>query len=188
MKKNGLILVILLPLIAVSVVFQSCKKQTHELLKVEQEMILYNNSEKKLSMKDIGKALDQYDSMAKIFQVLQIHTYKENDAFPYTVIDTDEGPLILTFDHDGIFDWFRRIQFSKSENEKAVSVLRKNMTLEDAEQADPDGDYTLLHTSYGYDPRYSLHFFESGNAYIVYYADHTELDRVVITEIIHFTI
>lgn len=148
----------------------SCKMGGQsELIKANQEVILFTQLGGVYDYADVVNAVKQTDSLFDFCNILGVKYYKAMEEFQYTVLETTEGLVMILADSTGAYLTLQNVSFSSLNNKDALIQVREGMSLEDVRSADPDGQYdSFLHNSSNY-PQFSYHFFEDGECYFIQY-------------------
>lgn len=65
----------------------------------------------------------------------------------------------------------RKIEFSSIDDLEVVKKLDNSKALADVQAANPNGSYDFLFAGSFHFPKYSLHFFETGECFLIEYED-----------------
>ena len=152
------------------------------LLETNQNVILYNELNTTVDYDLVQQKITENDNLSMLCQSFHIQQYKKVNNLIYVVIHTSKGLAIIFFDSGGNNPYMQLIKFSGREYESGISALKKNMSLQEAMEADPDGQFDFIFHSWSEYPQISYHYFESGNCYIVMYENN------IISNIIFLTI
>ena len=183
----------------------SCNKGViYELREYDQDVIFINQFD---TVYDEDTILEKRSETADFYELcksLGIDHMKTLNEYPYTVVNTENGFVLLLSDLKGeitvqdivsssstevqgiVFSPFTEVMdivFSPSANLEAVTQLETGMTLNDVQTADPDGYYNFLFTNWSDAPKYSYHYFETGDGFFILY----DTDDFIIS-IDHFTL
>lgn len=177
MKKS-----IIIALAVLLVCLSACGKEAEYTLKeYSQDTIFIKQQDKVYDFDDIITEIDKTDDFFSFCEDLEIKKIKSIMGDQYTVIKSTDGFYHLLSDAEGKAI-LRKIEFSPIDHYDALSEIRVGMTVEDVQIADVDGSYDYLYANWSQFPKYSYHYFESGNCFYIRYADE------VITSIVEFTI
>jgi len=159
----------------------SCQKaKQYELKEIGQdETLIQCNSA--LSQREIMALLTE-KGVTDAFKELNITQFKALHDGHYTVVNASDGLCLINSDKDWQAATVRKITFSENDNESNVSSLREGMTLDDAQTADPDGQYDFWYTSWTEAPQISHHFFQDGKCFYIRFKEG------IIVEIIQFSL
>lgn len=126
--------------------------------------------------------IDEFCEEFKIKQYKITFNKETQEKHPYTVCKTTEGLYLCDFTSDFTLEDISKIVFSPIENYKAVINLQIGMNCNEAYSADPTGYFPFRALSLYYVDQFSVHSFENGICFIIFY--HND----VITRIETFTV
>ena len=175
-------------------IFSSCNRSNASFLleNVNQNTIIYKSISQIYSEETVRKLIITKPTLQEFCSKLEIHIYKTYDSYHYVVLKLDSGLAIASFidqDKDNPMDarflHLIMIHFTANlSSDYFFTVIPETTSLQDIMQADPsDSAYPFLYAGSSKYPKYSMHFFESGDCYILYYDEHE-----IVTNMIHFTI
>ena len=175
-------------------IFSSCNRiNTSFLLEnVNQNTIIYKSISKIHSEETVRKLITTKPTLQEFCSKLQIHIYKTYDSYHYVVMKLDSGLALASFtdqDKDNPMDarFLHMIMMhftADLSSDYFQTVIPGTTSLQEIMQADPsDSAYPFLYAGSSKYPKYSMHFLESGDCYILYYDEHE-----IVTNMIHFTI
>ena len=177
--KKALVLVCALILL-----FSSCAGESGAApTEADQNTVLYTQISDTVSEKKVDALTESDVSLTEFCEALRISRYKTVNGEPYVVVKTKKALYLVTFSADGVFESKRKIVFSENDGAAFADALQTGVTtLSEVQAMEPDGAYDFLYAGWTEFPRYSFHFFESGDCYNLWFEDD------VLSEIIHFTI
>ena len=182
--------------------FCGCMNQKKSPLKeVGQDVILYTSLTHSYDYEKLYRFLKKEPSLNDVCIKYHINCYKQAGNSKYIVLKTTMGVVVVFFaepnteilqsiDANAISENLpyetiniQIVLFSKDGNPEFFKNANIGIPLEDVQEADPSGDYPFLYHDWSGYPKYSYHYFENGNCYIVYY---DEMNMV--SDILFFTI
>ena len=175
MKKTVLVFLFLILLLG------SCKGNNN-MKELMQDEVLYTQIKDTCDYEKVRKVFDQSSDVNCFCDLINVDVYKRINDIRYTVIKTEEGLLLASFEEKNDSKKLRKIRFSSDENIEKVQNITIGMSINDIHDADPDGIYDYMCANWSEYPTYSFHFFENGDCYFF------SCTGNIITEIIKFTI
>ena len=167
-------LVLLLLFIAL-LCLSSCNSEINSKDKNIMTIIDQNQILIKASMPTLNKEAQEYiacrPKLNELYESLSIKGYKSVNNAYYTIIDIEGEWHLLSFQEDGTFVSDRLITFSDANSEEMIKQIEVGQQLAYVQSVDPDGQYDFLYAGWSDFPKYSYHFYESGNAYYIRYND-----------------
>ena len=157
-------------LIAVMLCFNSCandNKQTLDIVESDVSSLGLIKNEYKYS--SVSKFLDKKPSIDQLNKKYKNGFYKRLSNLYYTVIGTEEGPIIVYFDTDMSFNNWEKISFSEDSACESLKNVNKGSSVEEVRKLDPNGSYPFLYSSWTEYPKVSYHIFENGMVYLIHY-------------------
>ena len=181
-------------LLGMLMIFSSCNRINAPFLlkNVDQNTIIYKSISQIYSEETVRELIITKPTLQEFCSKLQIHIYKTYDSYHYVVLELDSGLALASFtdqDKDNPMDarflHLIMIHYSADlSSDYFLTVIPGTTLLQDIMQADPsDSAYPFLYAGWSKYPKYSMHFFESGDCYIINYDEHE-----IVTDMIHFTI
>ena len=168
---------------AILVLLNACGKGDQLTIReVGQNSILFNLDSTVYDIDIIFDLQTNKPNMTSFCEKYGIQHYKKINDVKYLVLRTTDGIYFVFFSIDETHATAYKVSFSSSLNKEEVDKLCAGMTLQDVYEADPEGTYPFMYSSWSGYPRYSYHCFENGDCYFVIY------DGDTITNISKFTI
>ncbi len=148
----------------------SCeKRKEYAVKKVNQDMIIYNQLEKTYDYNEILNYLENNKNMKDFYEEYNVEYYKIVMEMYYTVLKTNVGIVIITFNMQEIYNEIHCVVFSNESCEDSIENIRTGITLDEVRAIDPNGNYvSMLHNWTGY-PQISYHYFNNGKCFAIKY-------------------
>ena len=168
--------------------------KTQGLQEVEQDVILYTQSNPVYDYVTLKETVAQNPSLTVFCETFNITQYKVYKGIPDIPCKTTEGAYMVSFHKDESHDppetecVAEKINFSPLKNKNNIELLTKGQTVDDVRNADPNGQYVFISSSGLTDAdQLSLHCFESGEIFFFAYNYEPTTNTYVIADIFRVT-
>lgn len=174
MKK----VIALVLLFAISLLICGCDTMNMKLEYVDQDFIIIDhlNDTKTYSYTEIMKDL-KGGLTDRFIRKYNVEKYKSViEGINYTIINSSEGGVLITFDADRKNARSELISFSSDTIEGALDNVKLGDQLSDVMEIDPLGNYNFIYASWLNYPRISYHYVGDSRYSIVY--DNTTVIKI----------
>lgn len=156
--------------IVVALCFNSCaikKEQTMNIIESNVSSLdLIKNEYKFSSLTDF---LNKNPDINRLNNKYKVNYYKRFSNLYYTVLGTEEGPIIVCFDADMQFNNWEKIAFSEDSACESLKNINQDSSLDDVMRLDSNGHYPFLYSGWSEYPKISYHIFKNGTVYLIRY-------------------
>ncbi len=155
--------------IIMSLILISCSSEGGNMILVEQNVDMLSLAKITHKYSKVVEALNLNTDIDNLDDLLGKQSYKKNEWGYYTIVNTDEGLLMICFNSEKIYIGCMNITFSDDLIRADIADLSVGMSLDKVKTLDPKGSYPFLYSGWGGYPKVSYHYFRNGTVYIIQY-------------------
>ena len=156
--------------IVATLCFNSCTQEKGDTMNIlESNISSLDLIKNEYKFSSVTAFLNRNPDINRLNHKYKVNFYKRFSNLYYTVIGTEQGPIIVYFDADMQFNNWEKIAFSEDSDYESLKRINQDASLDDVMRLDPNGKYPFLYSGWSDYPKFSCHIFKNGTVCLIRY-------------------